>query len=450
MPADRYGDSLPGGAIARMGTVRFRSQAPATALAFTPHGKRLASAGQDGSLRLWEVASGKEENQFGIYEGLVMALACSPDGRRLVTGGRDGTISVWDAATGNDLRQVQAHPGGVLALAFTADGETLVSAGADNAVRLWDPNSGEALGDIADNLAGLDVVAFASDNTTLAVGSWDSTIRLIDIASNHEIRQLRGPRVGVKSLALSPDGRALATGSVDGTISVWELLSGKERRQFPKHLDGTFCVAFSPDSRLLATSGADTTILVWDVTGRLQEKAPATAVVPAQLPPLWDELADDDAIKAYRAMRAFGAAGDVAVPFLKDKLQRLSALDPREIAAWIADLSNGQLAIRERATQELEKRGALIEPALRAAHDARPPLEARRRLERLLNKLTEPLVPAMVVQALRGVEALELTDSPAAQRALDGVGRSTPETRLTREAFAAAVRMASVKKPPAP
>ena len=135
------------------------------------------------------------------------------------------------------------------------------------------------------------------------------------------------------------------------------------------------------------------------------------------------------------------------MPFLKDKLQRLSALDPREVSAWIADLSNGQLAVRERATQELEKRAALIEPALRAAHDARPPLEARRRLERLLNKLAEPVVPTMVLQAIRGIEALELTDVPDARRALESIGRLTPETRLTRESLAAALRLGGGTKP---
>ena len=359
-----------------------------------------------------------------------------------MTGGHDGTVSVWDAVTGNDLRQMTGHPGGALAVSFTSDGETLLSAGADNIVRLWDPRSGEALGEITENFGAFEVVAFAPDHTTIALGSWESTIRFCDIASGREISQIRGPRVGVKALAFSPDGRALATGSVNGSIGIWERASGKERRQLPKHADGTFCVAFSSDSRRLATSGADTTVLVWDVTGRLQEKpAAAGSTPPAQVPPLWDELANDDAIKAYRAVRTLASVPDVAVPFLKDKLQRLSALDPREISAWVADLSNAQLVVRERATQELEKRGALVESVLRAAHAARPPLEARRRLERLLQKLADPVPPIMVLQGLRGVEALELTDAPEARRALQALGQSEPETVLTRKALAAGLRM---------
>jgi hypothetical protein len=443
MPADRYGDSLPSGAIARMGTVRARNAAPATGLAFAPDGKQLATAANDAILRIWDVAIGTETRQFGIYEGVVSALAWSPKGKLLISGGRDGALSVWDVATGNDLRQMPGHPGGVLALTFTPDGETLLSAGADNVIRLWDPNSGEALGEITENFGTFEVVAFAPDHTTLALGSWESTIRICDIASGREIVQFRGPRVGVKSLDFAPDGRALAMGSIDGSIGLWERNCGKERWHFPKHLDGTFCVAYSADSRLLASSGADTTVLVWDVTGRLQEKVPgAPTLVPAQLPPLWDELANDDPTKAYRAVRTLARAGDVAVPFLKDKLQRLSAQDPREISAWIADLSNTQLAVRERATQDLEKRGALIEPALRTAFEARPPLEARRRLERLLQKLAEPFPPAMVMQGLRGVEALELTETPAARRALEALAQAKPETPVTREASAAVKRIA--------
>ena len=68
MPVDRYGDALPGGAIARMGTVRFRNLAVARALAFSPDFKQLASAANDAALRIWDAATGSEGRQFGIYE----------------------------------------------------------------------------------------------------------------------------------------------------------------------------------------------------------------------------------------------------------------------------------------------------------------------------------------------------------------------------------------------
>lgn len=441
MPVDRYGDALPGGAIARMGSLRVRNLAPSTGLAFSPDNKWLASAAADAILRIWETATGKEVRQFGIYEGVVAALAWSPDGRMLVSGGKDGSISLWDAETGRDLQRLSGHLGGVFAIAFTADGQTLLSAGADNVARLWDPNSGEALGEIGEGFGTYEVVAFGPDNTTMALGSWESTIRLCDMASGREIHQFRGPRVGVRSIVFSPDGRTLATGSVDGSIRIFEVSSGKDRWEFPKHLDGTYCVAYSADSRLLATSGADTTILVWDVTGQREEKAPGTQpLVAAQLPPLWEDLAKDDAARAYRAVRYLARSADVAVPFLKDKLTRLAAPDAREVAAWITDLSNSQLATRERATQELEKRGALVEPALRAAQNPPPPLEARRRLERLLGKLAEPVPSLLVLQGFRGVEALELIGTPEARRAVEAVGRVTPETRLSREAQAALPR----------
>jgi hypothetical protein len=440
MPVDRYGDSIPGGGVARMGSTRYRQAAPYTALVFSRNGKSLASAGQDAILRIWEVATGKEDRQFGIYETAVQALAWSPDAKLLVSGGHDGSLSFWDVASGNDLRQVQGHPGGVLTLAFTPDGATLLSAGADNVVRLWDPNSGEALGEMAGNFGTFEVVAFAPDNTTIVLGSWESTLRLCDLASGAEVRQFRGPRVGVKSLASSPDGRTLATGSIDGSVGIWELITGKERRQFPKHLDGAFAVTFSVDGRLLASSGADTTILVWDVTSQLQEKVPGAVLLPAQLPPLWDELADDDPLKANRAMRALAVAPEVSLPFVKDRLNRLATPDARDVSRWIAELGDGQLFVRERATQELEKRGALVEPALQTAQAARPPLEARRRLERLLAKLAEPVPPTLVLQGLRALETLEMMPTPAAVQALEALGRSMPETRLSRDAAAAARR----------
>jgi hypothetical protein len=442
MPVDRYGDPLPANAVARLGNLRFPQAAPFTALAFTPDGRSLLSAGQDSALRVWEVMTGKERHHFGIDEGAVLAGACSPDGHVVVTGGFDGGIRFWEASTGSALRQVQGHPGGVLALAFTGDGDTLLSAGADRVVRVWDARTGAGLGQFDEDFGDFEVLAVAPDNTTLALGNWESTIRLCDLADGRESRRLRGPHVGVKALAFSPDGRTLATGSVDGGIGIWELATGKERRQYPKHPDGTFAVAFSPDGRLLATAGAGTTVLIWDVTGRWQEKAPGQALVPAQLPPLWDALADDDAVQAYRAVRALAAAPALAASFLHERLRRVAPFDPPQVARWIVELADGQFAVRERATQDLEELAALIEPALRAALAAGPAPEARRRLERLLAKLSEP-VPVAVLQALRGVEALEVMATAEARRALDALGRRLPESLLVQDARTAAQRLAS-------
>jgi hypothetical protein len=441
MPVDRYGDPLPLGALSRIGTVRFRQSAPSTALAFSPDGKSFASAGQDAVCRVWDVSTGKEQRQFGIYEGATTAMAWSPSGKLLVTGGHDGNISFWDPQTGRDLNQVRGHQGPVLALTFTADGDTLISGGADNIVRLWDPNSCQELGQFTESFGTFEVVAIGPDSTTLALGSWESTIRLCDVASSKELRGFRGPRVGVKAMAFSPDARTLATASVDGSVSIWELMTGKERKQFPKHLDGAFALAFSADGRMLASSGADTTVLIWDVYNLILEKPASAAPLPVQVPPLWDDLASDDPIKAFKAMCALASAPKVTLPSLKDKLQKLAPIEPLQISRFIGDLNNPQFAIRERATQDLEKYGPLVEPELKKALEARPGLEVRKRLEKMLEKMNELVPTAAMQQALRGIETLEAMNTGESRQVLEQLGRSTPETRFTREAQVARQRL---------
>src|SRR4051794_20186665 len=102
LPTDRAGDGLPAGAVARAGTVRWRHGGPVLALAFAPDGKTLASVSGDGTLRLWETASGKERQRFLGHKGEIRGLAFAPDGKSLLTGGADGTARLWDVKTGKE------------------------------------------------------------------------------------------------------------------------------------------------------------------------------------------------------------------------------------------------------------------------------------------------------------------------------------------------------------
>jgi len=242
-------------------------------VAFSPDGKTLASGGWDNTVKLWDVATGRELRTLKGHSNHVSSVAFSPDARTLASGSHDSTVKLWDVTTGRELRKLTGHSDVVNSVAFSPDGKTLASSSKDDTVKLWEVATGQELrtlaGDTDGGLSECLSVAFSPDGKVLATGSDDSTIKLWEVATGRELRTLKGHSGGVYSVAFSADGRMLATGSDDFTIKLWDVSTGAELRTLTGHSHMVHSVAFSPDGRTLATGSDDFTIRLWEVaTGR--------------------------------------------------------------------------------------------------------------------------------------------------------------------------------------
>jgi dipeptidyl aminopeptidase/acylaminoacyl peptidase len=191
-------------------------------VAFSPVGLRLASAGGDAMVRVWDAAAGKELLGLKGHAGEVRSVSFSPDGRRLASAGDDATVRVWDAATGKELFTLKGHTDKVSSVSFSPDGRRLASAGSDLTVRVWDVATGEELLALKGHTSAVNSVTFSPDGRRLASASSDRTVRIWDAATGQELLSLKGHKSVVWGVAFSPDGWRLASAGVDWTVRVWE------------------------------------------------------------------------------------------------------------------------------------------------------------------------------------------------------------------------------------
>ncbi len=424
--------------------------------ALSHDGKRVAAVGygngkRSGSIPVWDTETGKVLHWLEGHVGGARSLAFTPDDKRLASGGFDGVIRVWDLVSGKKVSELGGHDGGVPALAFAPDGTRLASAGYDGTLRFWDVKTAAALLVLPPpERKGLYSLAYSPDGRYLAVGGDDHAVRLIEAASGREARRLAGHTGLVHSVAFTRDGRRLVSGGYDHTARLWDLPSGRETRRFDGHRDWVWGVALSPDGKSLATGSKDATALVWDVPAAPPRPTPGD-MDALQTEKLWNDLLGEDAARAYDAVRALASAPASATAFLGEKLRpaaRADAPDPKRVARLIEQLDDDEFEAREQASAELASAGPEVAPALRRALASDVSPEVKRRAEVLLAKLGRHVISAESLRQVRAVQALEEAATPAARRLLDRLAGGDPGATLTREANAARARLGRTSPAP--
>ena len=285
-------------------------------VAFSQDGRKIVSAGHDGTARIWDVKTQKELRTIRGQTENMMAAIFSPDGQTLLTtrgpgtgndwlqdegtmalwetwpsigilgatplsqpvtcvaisddrtilfGSADGTAMLWDATTHLKLRAFAAHSGGVRAVSLSHDGKLALTGGNDGLVVLWDMAIGTQIRTFAGHAGPVTAVAFLPHSRYAISGGQDARIRIWDLRSGDQPRDFPPQTSAVTSISVSADGTRALTGGDDGTLALWTLATG-EVRQLPGHNPPVNCVAFSPvDDTALSGGGDDQFITLSDL-----------------------------------------------------------------------------------------------------------------------------------------------------------------------------------------
>jgi WD40 repeat protein len=250
------GQDLSAGYVAildvKTGAVRVEHRQPATVygLAFQPSGERLASAGFDGIVRVYDVHKGTLERELKGHDSAVLCVAYSPDGALLASGGWDKTARLWNAKDGTPGPVMKTATSYVQAVTFSPDGSRLASGGNSRAAYLWDVASGRRVRDLSlGDWGEVKGLAYLPNGAVLATGLTDGhrgTIALLDPRSGGLVAVNRGHTDGVAALTISPDGRWLASGSEDRTARVWDVW------KFWHETPEVTSIAYVPDGKTMA------------------------------------------------------------------------------------------------------------------------------------------------------------------------------------------------------
>jgi len=236
---------------------------PVHSIAVSADGRRLLSLSQDRVPRVWDVVAGHLERELSEQEDELIQCALTRDGALAATVAKSGALVLWDVDTGLRLRTL-ASPGGAMSvIAISADGAVVVAGGEDGQVRVWDGNTGEMVLTLAGHDGPIVAVACLANGALALTGGSDSTAQLWDLAGAREARILNGHIGPARSVALSPDGVRALTGD-DKAIRHWDTAACRELTRHVGHIGWVTAVDFAGPS--LAISGStDATVRLWNL-----------------------------------------------------------------------------------------------------------------------------------------------------------------------------------------
>ena len=259
-------------------------KAPVKTVVFSPDSSMMVSwsSESDTTIRLWDVVTGRHKQTLKGHTKVVEDVSFSPDGKTLASGGLDGTVRIWNSKTGkqehvslenssgNDLA---TQSSAVIVVMFNADGNILASGHKNGSIRLWDMDTGKVIQTLKGHADAVSSISFGPDGKTLASTSKDATARLWDLNIGGQIYALTGYELTTWRVFFYPNGLALATGfqhprsrSYDNNIRLWDLRTGQLKKTLMGHSGWAENLGFSGDGNILTSMSFDDTVLLWDLT----------------------------------------------------------------------------------------------------------------------------------------------------------------------------------------
>ena len=400
--------------------------------AVSSDGSTVLTVTKDERAHLWSTATAKEQRSFAlprdetIIHGRILPNMADFESKYVVS--LDGRYAAYSSWSREIFPNTWRTPHAELAL--------------------WELSSGKRLPNMRIEMpeATLAASAFSWDGRTLAVAvtramdvwevqTWPKTFILFETATGQERARITGTTEGYMGSGFAAtDGRYLAFAEGIGyeryPLFVWDAVLNRSVGSFhPTH--NVRCLAFSHDGQTLATGLGDGTVLLWDMPKPAREEPKLSAKDQEEA---WSALTGADARKAYRAIHRLAAAPRQSIPFLRDRLKPVAAVDAKRLERLIADLDSDSFAVREKASGELRQMGSLIESVLRSSLKKNPPLEVRRRIQQLLEPLNRRTLSPDELRCVRTVEAVEHMAAPEARQLLTQWAEGDPDAFLTREA----------------
>ncbi|WP_181016053.1 serine/threonine-protein kinase [Pseudanabaena sp. BC1403] len=228
--------------------------------------RQIITAGQDKNIKIIDIASGKVVKTLSGHTNLINNLAIAPASDLLVSGSYDNTVNLWQISTGKLLRSLTGHTDKIWGLAISPDGKQVVSASRDKTVKIWDVKTGENLKTL-EHPSGVTCVLITPDGKRVISGSNDNLIRAWDIASGKKLYELREHKDAIGAIAITNDGKYLFSGGKDSqnSIHLWNLQTKSSIWNLIGHTDLVTSLVITPDQLKLISSSQDKNINIWEI-----------------------------------------------------------------------------------------------------------------------------------------------------------------------------------------